>query len=166
MKLRFWYSIYGTAEHSSSPIAMLDAVRPRVPELVHEFEPDLGPWQTGRICLRDSQHPTILLRRHTEGDSEVAAKLEQVDRALADVRGEPHRDLVLAHIRRTRQIIYLTPCPVVGLGSSKLARICEQLCGFLAREHEGIIQVFQEGFFSTEGESLLPYCPRHRLKTY
>ncbi len=78
---------------------------------------------------------------------------------------EPHRDLVISHIRRTQHVIHLVPTPVLELGPSKLARMCEQLCGCLARTNEGLIQVFQEGFFSAQGESLLPYCPRHRLKT-
>ena len=46
-----------------------------------------------------------------------------------------------------------------------MATICEQLSGFLARTNDGLIQVYQEGFFSAQGESLLPFCPRHRLKT-
>ena len=60
---------------------------------------------------------------------------------------EPHRDLVISHIRDTQQVIHLVPTPVLELGPSKLARMCEQLCGCLARTNEGLIQVFQEGFF-------------------
>ena len=77
---------------------------------------------------------------------------------------EPHRDYVLEHIHNTRQTVSLMPISAL-LGHSRLARICEQLCGYVARASEGLIHVYQEGFFSPEGESLWPHCPRHRLKT-
>jgi hypothetical protein len=88
-----------------------------------------------------------------------------MEHLLSAVLDEPHRDLIVSHIHRTQQVINLVPLAVIELGPSKKARICEQLCGFLARTTEGLIQVYQEGFFGSDGESLLPYCPRHKLKT-
>jgi len=88
-----------------------------------------------------------------------------MEHSLSAMLDEPHRDLIVSHIRRTQQVVHLVPLAVIELGPSRKARICEQLCGFLARTTEGLIHVYQEGFFSSDGESLLPYCPRHKLKT-
>ena len=83
---------------------------------------------------------------------------------LTSISDEPHRDSVLAHIRGTRQLIYLVPCPAPGIGAAKKARMCEQLCG-TRRAGDGLIQVYQEGVFNARGESLLPYNPKHSLTT-
>ncbi len=165
MKLRFWYSVYAATEDVPSPSAMPKSLRPPIQGLIHELEPDGEQWRSGRFRLSTSAHPAILVRRERRGDEELLRKLEDAESCLREMLNEPHRDLVLSQIARTQQVIYLTPCPGIELGPSKLARMCEQLCGFLARTSDGLIQVYQEGFFNSQGESLLPYNPRHRLKT-
>jgi hypothetical protein len=148
VKLRFWYSVWGATGDIPSPSAMLEHLRPRVDGLVHEFEPDVEQWLSGRFRLSGSKHPAILVRRESPGHDEFLGRLE-----------------TLEHVRRTQQVIHLVPCASLELRPSKMARMCEQLCGFLARTSDGLIQVYQEGFFSAEGKSLLPYCPSHNLKT-
>jgi hypothetical protein len=76
----------------------------------------------------------------------------------------PNCEDVIQHLRKTRQTVYITPTNTT-LGSTRLARVCEQLCGYLAVATDGLIHVYQEGFFNLEGESLHPYRPQHRLKT-
>jgi hypothetical protein len=165
VKLRFWYSVWGATDDIPSPSAMLESLRPRVDSLVHEFEPASEPWLTGHFRLLHSKQPAIRLRREQSDHDEFLGRLETADQLLNGMLDEPHRDLVLSHVRRTQQIIHLMPCPNLEIGPSKMARICEQMCGFLARTNDGLIQVYQEGFFSAQGESLLPHCARHRLKT-
>jgi hypothetical protein len=165
MKLRFWYKVYGATGDAPSPLAMLNALRPPVRGLVQEFEPDDEQWRTGRFRLSTSANPSILVRRHSRRDDEFPEDLDKFAEIVEAMAQEPHRDLVIAHLRRTQQVIYLTPLVTVGLSARIRARICEQLCGILTRTAEGLIQVYQEGFFSPQGESLLPYSPRHRLQT-
>jgi hypothetical protein len=165
MKLRFWYKVYRSTEGGPSPAAMLSSLRPRVDGLTHEFESDFEHWRGECFRLAGSVAPVILVRRERCGDPGFLEELQNIEHWLSAMLDEPHRDLVISHIRRAQQVIHLVPTPVRELGPSKLARMCEQLCGCLARTNEGLIQVFQEGFFSAQGESLLPYCPRHRLKT-
>ena len=163
MKIRCWYSVHGTIEASPTPSAMLASLRPRVDGLAYDFEPHDESWCEGRFRLSDKTVPAIHVRRARAGD-EGFDDLARLEKILSEMDDEPHRDFVLAHIRRTCQSVHVIPLDFT-LGMSKLARMCEQLCGYLARETEGLIQVFQEGFFSAEGESLLPHCPRHKLKT-
>jgi hypothetical protein len=165
VKLRFWYKVFGATEDGPSPSAMLNSLRPRVDGLAHEFVPDNELWRSGRFRLSSSVAPAILVRRTRCGDDGFLEELENMEHLLSAVLDEPHRDLIVSHIHRTQQVINLVPLAVIELGPSKKARICEQLCGFLARTTEGLIQVYQEGFFGSDGESLLPYCPRHKLKT-
>jgi hypothetical protein len=75
----------------------------------------------------------------------------------------PHSEFVYNHLRQVTQSVTITP--LANLGAVKLARVCEQICGQLAESTDGLIHVFQEGFFNRDGESLLPCNPKHRLKT-
>jgi hypothetical protein len=165
MKLRFWYAVYGAKEECPSPATMLASLRPKVAGLVHDFEPDGEQWESGRFRLSGSEAPAILVRRHRAGSDEVRRRREMAEAALATMSDEPHRDVVLSHLRETRQLIYLVPCPAPGIGAAKKARMCEQLCGALARICDGLIQVYQEGIFNSRGESLLPCNPKHSLTT-
>ena len=78
---------------------------------------------------------------------------------------QPNGDIVTSHVCRAQQIIHLVPCRGTNLDPNTMATMCEQLCGILARTSGGLIQVQQEGFFDSRGESLLPHCPGHRLTT-
>ena len=164
MKLRCWYSIHGAIEVSPRPLAMLACVHPRVVGLAYNFEPDEERWRRGQFQRQEATTPAILVSRIGPGDEGFIAADKRYEEWLSTMSDEPHRDFVLAHLHRTRQTVNLIPVDFT-LGMTKLARVCEQLCGFLARETDGLIQVFQEGFFSPQGESLLPHCPRHKLKT-
>ncbi len=127
---------------------MLDSLRPRVEGLVHEFEAGSELWLAECFRLSQSKQPAIMVRREQSGHDEFRDRLENAEHVLKDVLNEPNRDLVLSYVRRTQQVIHLTPCASVEIGSSRMARICEQLCGYLARTNGGLIQVYQEGFFT------------------
>jgi hypothetical protein len=144
---------------------MANSLRPRVDGLAHEFVPDNEQWRDGSFRLSSSVTPAILVRRARCSDYGFLEELEQIEHSLSALLDEPHRDLIVSHVRRTRQVINLVPLAVIELGPSRLARICEQLCGILARTTQGLIQLYQEGFFTSDGESLLPHSPRHKLKT-
>jgi hypothetical protein len=165
MELRFWYSVYGTTGDAPSPSAMAASLRPPIDGLVHKFEPDNEQWRSGHFRLSGSADPAILVQRKQCGDDGFLGELEQAEDCLRDVLHEPNGDLVISLICRAQQIIHLVPCPGIELDPITLATMCEQLCGILAHTSEGLIQVYQEGFFNSRGESLLPYCPGHTLKT-
>lgn len=94
----------------------------------------------------------------------MSAEGDRYEHWFHSLPDEPHVEHVREHMRNVRQTIHITPVPV-HLGAARLARICEQLCGFLARSGDGLIQVYQEGFFSADGASLFPCRAVHRLKT-
>jgi hypothetical protein len=165
MELRFWYSVYGVTGDAPSPSAMSASVQPRIDGLVHEFKPDNEQWRSGHFRLSGSADPAILVHRKQCGDDGFLGELEQAEDCLRELLHEPNGDLVISHICRAQQIIHLVPCPGIKLDPITLATMCEQLCGILARTSEGLIQVYQEGFFDSRGESLLPYSPEHRLTT-
>jgi hypothetical protein len=165
MKLRMWYAVHGVVELSPSPAAMMDSLRPRVPDLKIEFMATDGQRRVDCLQLPNPSIPHILVRRARRGDEEFQWDRDGWEVRLSAFGGpSPNLDHVIQHLRKTRQTVYLTPL-ISTFGSTKLARICEQLCGYLSRVTEGLIHVYQEGFFSAEGESLHPYSPRHRLKT-
>jgi hypothetical protein len=165
MELRFWYSVYGVTGDAPSPSAMSASLQPPIDGLVHKFEPDNEQWRTGHFRLPGSSDPAILVQRKQVGDDGFLGDFEQAEDCLKDVLHEPNGDLVISHICRAQQIIHLVPCPGIKLDPITLATMCEQLCGILARTSDGLIQVYQEGFFDSRGESLLPDRPGHRLNT-
>jgi hypothetical protein len=71
--------------------------------------------------------------------------------------------MILEHLQQSKQIISIKPIPLAR--AARMARICEQLCGYLCRTIDGLIQVHQEGFFDPQGESLFPKNTKHRLNT-
>ncbi len=165
MDLRFWYSVYGALGDAPSPSALSGCLHPRIEGLVHEFQPDDPHWRSGQFRRSGAASPAILIRRTLAGDVGFLAELEQAEDCLSDVLHERNGDLVLSQICRAQQIIHLVPSAGAEIDPATLAAMCEQLCGIIARTSEGLIQVYQEGFFDFRGESLLPYCPGHRLRT-
>jgi len=160
-----WYAVHGAIDVSPSPAAMLESVRPPVAGLVPEFETRDGKWQAGRFRFPVETLAVILLTRALPGEDPFLWDRDGWETELKTWGGPmPNYDYTIQHLRKTRQSVYLTP--VAGrLGTTKMARICEQLCGYLACATEGLIHVYQSGFFNPDGESLYPYCPQHRLKT-
>jgi hypothetical protein len=165
MDLRFWYSVYGALGDAPSPSAMSGCLQQRIEGLVHEFEPDDQHWRSGQFRLSGTASPAILVQRKLAGDDGFLGELEQAEDCLSDVLNERNGDLVLSQICRAQQIIHLVPCSGAEIDPATLAAMCEQLCGMIAGTSEGLIQVYQEGFFDCQGESLLPYRPGHRLQT-
>ena len=162
MKLRLWYAVFGTNDIGPSPEGMLASIRPSVEKLTWESA-DVS-WRSGHFQISGTVVPAIRLTRIMPGEDGFSPEVRSWMAGFESQTNEPQLSRVLEHVRRTRQILHLTPFPYV-LGKDKLARICEQLCGHLCRETDGMIQVYQEGFFSAQGESLLPCRPQHRLKT-
>ena len=146
MKLRFWYKVYGATEDGPSPSAMLNSLRPRVDALAHEFVPDNEQWRSGSFRLSSSVTPAFLVRRTRSGDDEFLEELEKMEHWLSATLDEPHRDLIVSHIRRTQQVINLVPLAIIELGPSRRARICEQLCGFLRAQQRGLSRCTRKGF--------------------
>jgi hypothetical protein len=165
MKLRMWYAVHGAIELSPSPAAMMDSLRPKIPELKLELMAPDGEWREDFLRLPKPVVPDILVRRARRGEDDFQLDRDGwVDELSAWGGPMPNLELVIAHLRKTQQSVFLTPISK-KLGPAKMARACEQLCGYIARATDGLIHVYQEGFFSPEGESLHPYAPRHRLKT-
>ncbi|HEY3968275.1 MAG TPA: hypothetical protein VGM05_27170 [Planctomycetaceae bacterium] len=162
MKLRQWYQVHGAIEVSPHPTEMLEWLRPQVPGLGHDFEIREGHWYAGSFRMFDASVPANLLHRWRPGEAGFL-DIEGIENYVNGLPDEPHRDDILRKVRQTRQTVSLRG--LATFGASRLARICEQLCGHLARVSDGIIQVHQDGFFSPMGESLFPHSPRHRLKT-
>jgi hypothetical protein len=142
---------------------MLDSIRPRVTGLRHDCLTENGGWRNGSFRLLDASGPIILVQRLVSGDESYLWDRDDWEVELRSWDG-PNCENVIQHLRQTRQTITVTP---IGFKSdrSRLARICEQVSGYVAWATEGLIHVYQEGFFNAEGESLLPYCPQHRLRT-
>jgi len=170
MKIREWYSVYARETTCPDPQAMVAALRPRVKDITLSF-PDGEGWEQGSIFLAPERLPLlnreiapfITLSRRTNNLAEQLSWSTGLVVNNGNWPGSEHRETLLSHLKATGQVINIMPMPMVRV--AKMARICEQLCGYLCRELNGLIQVYQEGFFSREGESLFPKNPIHRLKT-
>lgn len=163
VKLRHWYAVHGRIDVSPSPAAMLDSIHPHVSGLTHVFPIHDGGWVEGVFRLEHSPSPLVSLRRVQRDDESSLWFGDGWEAELRTWNG-PNCDDVIQYLSDTRQTVTVTASGF-ALGPSKLARICEQLCGYLARETDGLIHVYQEGFFSQNGDSLHPFCPEHRLRT-
>jgi hypothetical protein len=165
MTLRMWYAVHGEFDVCPSPAAMLESVRPPVTGLVPEFEIRDGKWQAGRFRLPEETLAVIRLTRVLRGEDDFPWDRDEWETELKTWDGPMSNcDYTIQQLRKTHQTVHVMPfCG--WLGKAKMARICEQLCGYLACATEGLIHVYQAGFFNRDGESLHPYCPQHRLKT-
>lgn len=168
MKLRFWYMVHGKRDSCPSPLDMRSALRPAISGLDGQFEPSDGDWRNGRLTQNSAQlganWPVVSLSRVFPGDEGYLWSRDGFIEGLKSELTGPHAELVFDHLHQVKQSITVVPLSC-DFGSAKLARICEQLCGFLAESTDGLIHVYQEGIFNREGESLLPYNPKHKLKT-
>ena len=192
MKLRSFYVVHGTLDCMPSSADLLGSIRPPVPGLELEFQNpgdmlgSFGPAaaaaaqslktlneEWGYFRLTGAAAWAISMRRVRRGETAFHWNDDKWEAGLRTLGG-PYCEDVIQHLRNTCQSINLMPVPWFPkklfatrstLGPSRLARVCEQLCGHLARATDGMIQVFQEGFFTADGESLLPHAPQHRLKT-
>ena len=169
MKLRSWYTVFATAQVCPFPSLWVDSLRPAVKDLVCHAQPDEKNWTTVEMTFSKASSPLVHLSRVQIGphnfEDEITRRVEGMAKFRNEqTQGEDQFAVVTDFLRRTRQIIHIKPVDV-QIGQSKLARICEQLCGACARNSEGLIQVFQEGFFDVGGNSLFPFDPRHQLKT-
>lgn len=157
--------VHGKRDVSPSPDEMLDSLRPKVIGLVHDGQ--MQTWNNDALRLT---YETLIIsvRRLKPGDESYLWDRDNWENELRSWDG-PNCEKVIQHLRHTCQTVTITPIATTTagfpLGQAKLARVCEQLCGHVARETDGLIQVFQEGFFDVQGESLFPYSPKHRLKT-
>jgi hypothetical protein len=165
MTLRSWYTVYGALENGPSPLTLFNAIKPPIDGLIHRFEPDNEQWRSGQFRLSGSAGPALLLARERRGEEGFLEKLKKAEQFARELGDKPNCDLVLEHIRRTQQVVHLVPCAVAELGARRLAKACEQLCGPIVRPDDGVILVYQAGFFGAKGESLLPYNRRHNLRT-
>jgi len=167
---------------------MLSCIKPRVSGLICDFEIDNGAWHDGCFRMDPPAVPVILVYRYLPGDEGFSSAGSEAG-LKKWVPAGPERRRLLAHLRRSQQMISLTPIPFYrithsrsqrgaqvvyrgkglrigrALGPARLARICEQLCGCLARTCDGLIGASQAGLFSPEGQPLLPGFPPHKLKT-
>lgn len=163
MKLRMWYKVHGKLDVTPCPDAMLQSIRPRVTGLIYDGRIlRNGGWQNGGLRLVHESAPIMRVGRLVPGDEPYPWDRDDWEAELRSWDG-PNCEIVIQHIRQTRQTITITPMPC-SMGSAKLARICEQVSGYVARTTDGLIHVFQAGFFDAEGESLFPHCPKHHLR--
>ncbi len=182
MKLRAWYIVWAASDRSVSPTELWDALRPKVNGIVVEpaFTPETWDEVRTKITIDvGSEAPSFDLAEHcvfrVEKTGETLMQVRWVRDADAvrkrtkemhdwveSMVDEPNKAVVLAHLKQTCQIISVTPLPQT-IGIDRIARICEQLCGYLAREFRGLIHVEAAGVFNRDGNSFFPYNPKHCL---
>ena len=169
MKLRCWYSVFACVEWLSSPAAIWDSLRPQLNGAKLTCSPTENNWKT---CTFQTEHFRILVECHFPGDQFFEAKIDgwlgtmnepSLWGPQAKPRSAADRDLIVSTLQRTRQIVNIVPVGV--LKATQQARVCEQICGTVARQSDGIITVFEAGLFNQAGESIFPHNPVHRLKT-
>lgn len=163
MKLRQWYAVHSRSNTIPSPAAILDSVRPRLDQLICDFQEPDANWRAGQLRFKAESIPLILLSRESVNEQSSLWFRDGWEAELRSWPG-PNCDPVIEHLRSRQQTFSLKPIDP-RVGATRLARICEQVCGYLARETDGLIHVFQEGFFTTQGESFFPVNPKHKLKT-
>jgi hypothetical protein len=161
MKLRSWYSVIGTNEVCPSANQILEAIRPRLAEQAMSAEGPENDWQFGTI--RAAGDVSITVCRDRKGDQDFDDWVHSFAASEPWFREHENWEHVKDFVSRAKQRIVIRA--MLGSRPYQLARVCEQLCGAIGRQTDGLIQVFQEGFFNLEGESLLPKQPSHRLKT-
>jgi hypothetical protein len=170
MKLREWYLVLGTNSDCPAPEAIMAALRPPIVGLGAEHVP--GPdWakcvlrfppESVGLATGAAAAPSILLFRQRELEEKIAWARQIV--TANPSWGEPLvQEKLLEHLGRTKQAISIMPVPIAR--EARMARVCEQICGYLCRTIDGLIQVYQEGFFDPQGESLFPKNAKHRLNT-
>ncbi|MFN0197962.1 MAG: hypothetical protein ACKVT0_14550 [Planctomycetaceae bacterium] len=164
MKIRCWYIVYGKNDECPHPSQLHNSIRPAITNLIYNCKPNEINWTNSQFTLSTTSVPVITINRTTIGESQFEDEVEKSINAYATIQGEKYQEMIINHLRHTRQILHILPTGL-SLGNAQLARVCEQVCGFLARETSGIIQVFQEGFFNPQGQSLMPHNPKHKLNT-
>lgn len=182
MKLRAWYAVWAASERKVSPAELWAALRPKVSGIVAEPAFTLKTWDEVRSKIAidvGSETPSFDLAEHcvfrVEKTGETLMQVRWVRDADAvrkrakemhdwveSMDDELNKAAVVTHLKQTCQIISVTPFPRT-IGIDRKARICEQLCGYLARECRGLIHVEAAGIFNRDGKSFFPYNPEHCL---
>src|SRR5436190_12531120 len=118
MKLRMWYSVFGTNDVCPDPASFASALRPAENGLTLEFDSP-GPWRKGTISFEVGR---ILMWRYESNREEFQTRMATLLRSWPSHMSQKDLEPVLAHLRRTVQMINFHP-----LGpsrSAKMARVC------------------------------------------
>ena len=149
-----WYRVFGRSDVEPRPEALaghLHAVG--LPVEPHFKGDDLG-WTGWELRLPGGGTPVLLHRYLTEEDdlrddlNAHAAELETCDYS-------PNNVSLMRHVIQTRQLVTLRK-PIDAADEVTLERLLEETCRFLAAATDGVYQVDGRGWFSADGQLLLP----------
>lgn len=149
-----WYRVFGLSPTEVSPVLLAEHLHACGLVVEPHFRGDEHGWTTGELRLSGAGTPIYLSRYLTSVDdlrhdlNAYAAELETCDY-------HPHHRRLMEHVIQTQQLIVLRR-PADARDEVAVTAVLEQTCRFLATQTQGVYQIDGRGWFSTDGELLLP----------
>ena len=148
-----WYRVFGTNDHESEPVALLEHLRDIDERVTGHFKGDEHGWTRAEIVFAENATPLYLERFLAKVD-DIRDDLNAWAAWLETMDHQSNHGRLMQHVIQTMQLFTLrwprecTEGPV--------SKHCLAICRFLARQTAGVYQVDTQGFFAADGTLLLP----------
>jgi len=147
------YRVFGLSDAEPSPASLLTYLRGHYPALVGHFKGDDLGWLRAELIMAPHA-PAIILERFLGSESEIRSQLNTWVAWLETVE-HPRRMSITDQVVETQQLFTLQLPDELHerQDARELARL---VCQYLAQVTNGIYQVDEFGFFSSDGLLLIP----------
>jgi hypothetical protein len=144
-----WWRVFGLTDTEPAPAALLEHLHAEGLPVTASFRGDDLGWTGGELTLPDGT--AVQLERYLTKEDDLRDELNTWAAWLETREQEPRRHELMQHVIGTRQLMTLRAPP----DTEPLGRLCVTVCGFLARQTEGVYQADGRGFFAADGTLLL-----------
>jgi hypothetical protein len=147
-----YYRIFGSSVQAPEPAALLDHLAGLGLAVTGSFAGDEVGWFRADLTLGAGE--PLALERFTSDEEGIRAELNSWAAYLETCTHSPHHGPLMERVIQTRQL-FTVRRPDEHPDESASARVCLELCRFLAGATAGFYQIDEQGFFSADGTLLV-----------
>jgi hypothetical protein len=147
--MSMWYRVFGGKDDGPAPAAVLAHLQGLGVAVKADFTGDAAGWYAAEV---DVGGTPLHLERFAAGEEGIRAELNSWAAWLETCEHSPHSVPLMEKMIQARQLFTLRPA---GDAEEGVARVCQELCRFLAAATEGVWQADGEGFFDADGALLV-----------
>jgi hypothetical protein len=146
--------IFGLKDRNPSPVALTECLHAAGVAVVPHFRGDDLGWTSGELHFPAGGSP-VTLERYLTAEDDLRDDLNTFAAELETMDFSPNSPDLMRHVIQTQQLITIRR-PVDHADEAALETVLQAACRHLAQVTEGIYQVDGQGWFTADGQILLP----------
>jgi hypothetical protein len=147
-----WYRVFGAGADVPNPAALLAYLDALGLHVEGRFQGDADQWWSAEIVDAEGG-ATLVLERFLASEEGIRAELNSWAAHLETCEANDQQGPLMERMIQTRQLFTLHPSE-----DASGDRLCVAVCGWLARQTDGVWQADGQGFFAADGTLLLREC--------